>query len=356
MNDIDQIRKAVDRMGPGELKSCLRLLLHQIRMLKEQTPNPGSTAAELIGLYDALMNRKDERHAWDPAPGCTHVHIVTGDSFAGGMKLALRELGLADTHKIVAIRDNLAIGPVARLDTSEGRRARQDWFRDNIASAALGEDDDPEEANRRLMHQIDQIPAQAEIIVWTSSSAIEQTGMRYAMHLIRGKTNPVRVCDACAICGELERRPDHASTYTRSGEIGPDKLQVAIRRAEDAEPLSADDIRRLAGEWTAIAERDGVLRIWRDGEVRTVPADHFDAHMLEMLDKAAHAADADGYVRAARVVGEAVGYADQDIGDDYFEYRLRELVYAGVLEIRGIPAGLRYYSVRRKRRTPHAPA
>jgi len=356
MNDVDPIRKAVDRLDPGELKSCLRLVLAQIQILKEQNPNPEGAAAGLIGLYDELMNRKDGPHARDPAPGCTRVHIVTGDSFAGSMKLALRELGLAGTHAVITIRDNLAIGPVARLEAPEGRRARRDWLRDNIASAALGEDDDPEEAFRRLMQQVERIPERADIIVWTSRSAIEQTGMRYALHLIRRKPNPVRVCDACAISGELDRHPGAAVTYTRSGEIGPDKLREAIRRAEEAAPLSAEEVRRLADEWTAIAEQGGVLRIWRDGEVRTVPADYFDAHLLKMLDQAAHAADAGGYVRAARVVGEAVGCADQDIGDEYFEYRLRELVYAGVLEIRGVPAGLRYYSVRRKRRTPHASA
>lgn len=105
-----------------------------------------------------------------------------------------------------------------------------------------------------------------------------------------------------------------------------------------------------------MAEQGGVLRIREDDAVREVPADHFDPYLLETLDRAASAADADGFVKAARVVGEAVGYGDQDIGDEYFEYRLRELIYAGVLEIRGVPAGLRYYSVRRKRRAQPAPA
>ena len=355
MNDI---RKAVERLSADELKSCLKLAMQHIAFLREHAADPGRKRAVsgLIGLYDALMNRTDERPSTDPAPGCTHVHIVTGESFAGGMKLALRELSLADTHKIIVIRDNFAIGPVGRLDTPEGRRARQDWFRHNIASAALGEGGDPEEAHRGLIRQVDRIPEQADIIVWTSRSVYEQTGMRYAMHLLRRKPNPVRICDACLAVGELDRLPDDSDTYRRSGEIGPDKLQEAIRRAERAERLSADDVRRLADEWTAIAEQGGVLRIWRDGEVRAVPADHFDPYLLEIVDRTAGSADADGYVRAARVVGEAVGYADQDIGDEYFEHRLRELAYAGVLEIRGVPAGLRHYSVRRKRRTPHAPA
>lgn len=40
--------------------------------------------------------------------------------------------------------------------------------------------------------------------------------------------------------------------------------------------------------------------------VQVVPADDFDPYMLEMLDRVAHAADTDGFVKAARVVGAAV--------------------------------------------------
>jgi len=347
MNEIMDIKKAVDRLSPDNAKSILRLVLHQIRLLKEQTASPEGAAAGLMELYDRLMTYDDRKLSWDPDPGCTHVHIVTGESFAGSMKLALRELGRADTHKIVTLNDNYAIGPIGGLDTPEGRQARRDWFKHNIA-AALEDDADSEAEYDALLRKLDQIPEQAEIIVWASRSVYEQTGMRYALHLLRHKPNAIRVCDACAICDTLDKRPDHSETYRRSGEIVPDKLREALLQAEHGSRLSAGDIRRLAEEWTAIAEQGGVLRIWRDGAVREVPADHFDPYLLEMLEQVTNAADAGGFVKAARVVGTAIGHCEQDIGDAYFEYRLRELIYAGVLEVRGIPAGLRYYSVRRK--------
>jgi hypothetical protein len=241
---------------------------------------------------------------------------VTGESFAGIMKLTLRALGRADTHKIVTLKENYAIVPIDNLDSPEGRRARSDWFKHNIAAAALEDD---------------------------------TTGMRYALHLLRHKPNAIRVCDACAICEELDKRPDYSVTYRRSGEIGPDKLREALLRAEYGSRLSAGDIRRLAAEWTAVAEQGGMLRIWRDGAVREVPADHFDPYLLDMLDQVTNPADPGGFVKAARVVGAAVGHCEQDIGNAYFEYRLRELIYAGILEVRGILAGLRHYSVRRKK-------
>jgi len=349
MNDIVQIRKAVDRMEPGELKSCLRLVLNQIRLLKEQTPQPEGAAAGLVKLYDQLTAQDHSRISWEPDASSTHVHIVTGESFAGSMKLALRELGLT-THRLVTLKDNYAIGPIGRLDTAEGRRGRSDWFRNNMVSAALEGDGDSEDEYHELLRKLNQIPEQAQITVWTGSSVQEQTGLRYALHLLRGNPNTIRVCDAYAIIGQLDSRPERPGTdiCRRSGEIPADKLREALMRADHAPALSSADIARLADEWTAISRQGGILRIWRDGEVREVPADHFDRYLLESLDRISFSADADGFVRSARLIGEAVGHCEQDIGDEYFEFRLRELVYAGVLEIRGIPAGMRYYSIRRR--------
>jgi hypothetical protein len=349
MKERFEIKHAVHVLSSEELKSCLGLVLQYIWRLKEQKENgkPVDGAIDgLIGIYDRLTAADDEeRTLWDPAPGCTHIHVVTGDSFAGGMKLALRELGLSDAHKLVTISDNFAIGPIGRLDTPEGRQSRRDWLRHNIASSALGDDGDPEEEYGRLLHNLHSIPEQAEIIVWASRSVTEQTGKRYALHLLRHKPNTVRICDACAISEELQGRPDHFITYRRSGEIAPDMLKEVLLRTDGQKLLSAADVRRLAEEWEAIVEQGGVLRIFENDTVREVPADFFDPFLLETLDRIA---DAEGYVKAARVIGTAIGDCDQDIGDSYFEYRLRELIYAGVLEIKGIPAGMRYYSVRRK--------
>lgn len=91
-----------------------------------------------------------------------------------------------------------------------------------------------------------------------------------------------------------------------------------------------------------------MLRIWRDDAVVEVPADSYDQYLLEKLDLLQSRAGNDGFLRAARLIGEAIGHCDQTIGDDYFEYRLRTLIYDGVLEIKGVPAAMRYYSVRRK--------
>lgn len=349
MKDLIDIKRMIDRLGKENLKSCLGLVLMQVTLLKEQKVSHEQAVAALMELYDQLTEYEEKKTFWDPGPGCSHVHIVTGDSFAGSMKQALKELGWAETHKIVTLGEHYAIGPVNGLDSQEGRKMRSDWFRDNI-SGAFEMYEDVEEEYRDLLHKLEQIPEQAEVIVWTSRSVREQVGMRHALYLLRRTSNTVRVCDACAVCEELYNRPDASIEYRRSGEITPIKLREALMRTNGSGKLAAEPIARFAKEWQVITEQRGILRIWQNGAVREVPADYYDQYMLEKLDQLRPPGGGREFLKSARLIGEAIGHCDQDIGDSYFEYRLRELIYQGVLEIKGVPAGMRFYSVRRKHR------
>ncbi|MFB5761536.1 DUF1835 domain-containing protein [Paenibacillus medicaginis] len=348
MRDMLAIKKAVDHLRDEDVRSYLRLILTNIKMQKEQGESPEAFAADLIELYDNLIGLQDKRTLWNPVPSCTHVHIVCGDSFAGGMKQALKGLGWSETHKMIVLRENYAIGPLHALDTSAGRKVRNDWFCDNITNA-FEEYTEFEEEYDELIHQIEQIPEQAKIVIWTSSNAYEQAGMRHAMYLLRDKRNAVAVYDACAICEALYNRPDASITYRYSGEVPAKNLQEALLRMDESNNLNDTEMARLVQEWQAICEQAGVLRIWQNDAVVEVPADHYDSYLLEKLDGITPPAGNNGFIKSARVIGEAIGYCEQYVGDSYFEYRLRELIYSGVLEIKGVPAAMRFYSVRRKK-------
>ncbi|MGG4555517.1 DUF1835 domain-containing protein [Paenibacillus humicus] len=347
MEDLQSIKKAIDSLGHAELRSYLGFILAEIKRLRDQGGPSEDSITKLVELYDGLMGLQQQRGFWDPVPACTHVHIVIGDSFAGSMKYALKELGWAETHKVITLRENYAIGPLGELDSPEGRAARREWFRDHITDS-FEDDVEVEEEYSMLVDKLTRIPEQAKIIVWTSSNACEQAGMRHAVHLLQNKRNTLTVCNACAICEELYNRADARMDYRHSGEIPSDKLQEALRRLEDSSPLSHADLIRLVQEWQAISEQTSTLRIWREGAVLGVPADYYDSYLLDKLDKLKPPAGDHGFVKAARLIGEAIGYCEQYVGDSYFEYRLRELIYNGTLEIKGLPAAMRFYSVRRK--------
>ncbi|MEK4439138.1 DUF1835 domain-containing protein [Paenibacillus sp. FSL K6-2862] len=347
IKDFLVIKKATENLGEGELKPYLHFILAKIKLLKDNEGASATVAQELIESYDELMGLQEKATFWSPVPTCTHVHIVIGDSFAGSMKQALRELGVEETHKLISLGENYAIGPLG-LDSSEGRKERSNWFSNNIIGG-FEEYDGFENEYNQLLGKIDLIPEGAEIIIWTSSNACEQVGMRHAVHLLRGKPNAISVCDACAICEELYNRPDAFITYRHSGEITTQKLREAVTRLNNKRTLDSAEIQQLEQEWKDITKQSGSLRIWSDKAVLEVPAAYYDQYILEKLDDLKPPTGDDGFLKSARLIGEALGYCEQYIGDSYFEYRLRELIYNGVLEIKGVPAGMRYYSIRRKR-------
>lgn len=277
---------------------------------------------------------------------CTQVHIVVGRSFAGSMKLALDQLEEPGSRGMVVLMEHYAVGPLGALETREGRAARSQWFSAHITDGCK-EYDHFEEEYTFLIARIAQIPPRAEVILWAGDNASEQAGLRHALYLLRDKPNPVSVYNACAICEKLFNRPDASIQYRHSGEIPQDKLRQALLAVNGSGRLTLEERGRLEQEWLDIAQQKGNLRIWEHGAVTEVPDHYFDGYLLEKLDGLRETGD-ERFLKAARLLGEALGYCEQNIPDYYFEYRLRELVNAGILEMQTEPAAMRYYSVRRK--------
>ncbi|MNO17054.1 hypothetical protein D3C76_67450 [compost metagenome] len=344
---MKEIIRAVDHMRENDLKPRLKFMLAQIKRLKDKGGRSEAAVVELIEMYDEIVGREEKKNYWDPTPGCAFVHVVVGDSFAGSMKQALSGLGWADSHKVIVLRENYAIGPLGGLDSAEGRLVRSNWFRDHITEAFEAYSEFEEEYTD-LLGKFACIPPQAQVVLWTSRAANEQAGMRHAVHLLRGTSNMLAVYDVTAICEEMFNTPMASIDYKHSGEIPPDKLREALERMDGSGHLDASVIGILQEEWLAISGQSGVLRIWQDGKIVEVPATYYDNYLLEKLDFLTTTAGDQGFLRAARLIGEALGYCDQFIGDSYFEYRVRQLIYDGILEIKGVPAAMRFYSIRRK--------
>lgn len=274
-------------MRDEEVKSYLTQLLAGIGELKEQSElleeRMAEPVARLIDQYSSLMSLPAQRAFWDPAPDSTHVHILCGDSFGGSVKQVLKEFGWTDTHKLIILRENYAIGPLDQLDTPVGRKLRSEWFRQNITEN-YNVSYDCEEEYTELLDNLEQIPEQAKVVIWTGSNASEQAGLRLTVHLLANRQNEIVVLNAGAICEELFNWPDAFINFCHSGEIPSDKLREALLRIGDASRLTAADIMRLAREWQQIAEQCGALRIWQEDALLEVPADYYDGYLLEKLD------------------------------------------------------------------------
>ncbi|WP_281890112.1 DUF1835 domain-containing protein [Paenibacillus sp. YYML68] len=350
-DDLLAIKGMVEQLNEEEQKAYLSFVLTKVKQLKTEQTEDALTG--LIELYDMLEKLPTRRAWWDPVPSCTHVHIVTGDSFAGGMKQALQSLDWTHTHKVITLRDHYELGPLSGLDSPEGRQERSRWFLDHYAEE-YGTPPELEGWHQELLDKLKRIPKEAEVVLWTCGNAQEQLGMRHALYLLSSysQESSVSIHDACAMCEELFNRRDAFIHYRHSGEIPPDKLQGALVQVVDSNSKpkqSAASIEQLVQEWQELRRQGGTLRIWQQDAIVEVDADYYDDYVLTKLDDLRPPGD-DRFLMAARLIGEVMGHSEQPIPVDYLEYRLREMIYSGALEVRGVPAGMRRFRVRRKSR------
>ncbi|WP_458120871.1 DUF1835 domain-containing protein [Paenibacillus sp. Z6-24] len=355
VEDILRIKGMVAQLSPSERDYYLHQFLAQTNRL--QTADREVSAADLlngyVNLYEDLLHRTERRQLRQIHPACTHIHMVFGDSQGGIMQMVLESTGVSERQKIIVLRENYAIGPLD-LDTEEGRALRSTWLENNIAEHRdyYSEQSDLEQEYNRLLDQIGSIPPQSQIIIWADDNEVEEIGLRHAVSLLQEMPNPIVLCNPCALAEEKYAldHPGAQCEYRYSGELGLRQIEYALQHRNDSAVLSSQYKQQLAAEWREISSQQSVLRILDEGQIRQVAPDYFDQDILQRLDTVSkHSEDGQyEFCRAARVIGEVYGCSDRFIGDVYYEYRLREMIYSGVLEVQGIPAGMRYYSVRRK--------
>ncbi|TMV17078.1 DUF1835 domain-containing protein [Paenibacillus thermoaerophilus] len=288
----------------------------------------------------------------DPADSCEaayqELHVVFSPSTAGALKRALQGSGSNRKAAVVTFDDIFSVGPLTRLHEESDRKNRREWLSDHLNP---GHDDDLEEygvdfeqAVREIQDRNDAIP----ITIWYGDNAHEQAGLRFVLFLLRNSRNPVKLIDATKRTEQTFNTRNTRIDDRHTGEISPKKWALRLNEASSLRTCSPEEKRRLADEWLHLSEQPSLLRGWKDSRFLHMEEDAFDSDIIDALRDLQRRKGHDEYIHAARVIGEVLGRLDQYVGDGYLEYRLRTLIYKGVLEIKGVPRAMRYYRVRLK--------
>ena len=198
----------------------------------------------------------------------------------------------------------------------------------------------------KTLEEIDTIPGNVPIIIWTGENAEEQTAMRYFMYLLREKPNDVLLINTSLASQELFTTNDHQH-FHHTAMIYPEKLKEMYEK-NVSKRLSPSERSHFQKEWMALSESKAVLRIWQNREITFVNENHFDSLIMTTIQKLHAEQGHKDFILAAKIIGEVLGLLEGGVFDAFLEYRIRELVYNGVLEIKGIPKDMRSYSVRVK--------
>lgn len=266
------------------------------------------------------------------------IHIVTSESAAGSLKSAI------DRPKtVIGFPDDFSIGPLWKLEAATGQEFRREWLFDNINFEQ--EEFEYENKFRNALRQIEDIAPDSPIYLWFGENAEEQTGLRFYLYLLREKPNKIFLMNTTQLYKEYVGAED-GSAFFHTGLLDSKILRLFFEKARDAEALSEEKRICYRKQWNALWETTEVLRVWKDGQILAVPEEHYDALILEAIKKFLKKQKNKEYILAAQVVGDINARSEEFIDYFFLEYRIRELVYKGVLDIKGVPKSMRHYRVK----------
>ncbi|MDM5205748.1 DUF1835 domain-containing protein [Cytobacillus kochii] len=327
-----QIKQQVDKLSDHEARSLLLQMLLRTEMLHSGNYPEEDYMTSMNDIYQAVLTFDK---AIPPLQG-GNIHIVFSDSSAGSLKQAIEKLNISD--RVITIPINFSIGPLWQLHQIEGLEKRKDWLFEHINL----EDEFIFDYIPRIEEswmKLQALPEQCKIFIWGCENAHEQTGIAYAVYLLREKNNQIYI--------GLDQ--EHQQSLTRqdilhTGELAPEQWMEYIKNVENYLLLSIDERQKWIELWVTLAQsKDVFLRTWEEGRLTPVSENYLDEMIIA---KARELQKGKEFMKSARLIGEVIGHLDQPIGDLFIEYRLRTLAFLGVFELKGVPRAMRFYSVR----------
>jgi hypothetical protein len=342
---IEDLRKIADELTEKEAKTLLYHIFLKMNLVKETEYTQEQFFNDVSRIYKQILNYKTNQVHNEENGQYEKVHIIFGDSASGCLRVALKGLGVNQEEKVITFSDPFSIGPAWQLHTEEGQKSREEWFKKHFR---YSEEDIKHytQCFQNTLHEIRSIPSDVPVTIWTGENAYEQTGLRFVLYLLREKANNIVIINTTEAHNQHFNRSELTYVAQYTGEINPERLQTIYEKNRLNQPLSSQDRERLSKEWLRLADRQEVLRIWKNGCVQSVKEEWCDSYIIQAAQELHSKQKQKDFMKSARVVGEALGSLEQYVGDEFLEYRLRALINKELFEAKGSLESMRYYSVK----------
>lgn len=343
-----ELKRILKDTPEDEVKSLLFQILLRINMFEETDQyTEGQFVADLKKTYNDFLNYKRNQTDFKNNINYKVVHILFGASASGSCKNALKEMGLQDEEKVISFSDLFSIGPVWQLHEKVGLNQRYEWIKNHL----ITDDDFLDEYLHNFNKTttiLQSIPKDTRVIIWVGENSYEQTALRYVLYLLKGKNYDIVLMDTTKQYKEYFDDPDTDCYPLYTGQIAPEKLRSIYEKGRKMTPVNQEQREKLEQEWQELSSSQEVLRVWENNEIKSVEESYYDDYIIDKAKKLHIERKNNDFMKSARLIGEVIGYLNQYIGDQFFEYRVRHLIMKGVFEIEGVPKAMRFYSVRLK--------
>ena len=290
---------------------------------------------EMVEKINHHIQKK--RHASNYQEVKGTVHIVSSESAAGSVRFAL-----APPKHVIGFPDDFSIGPLWKLDEKIGQTNRNEWLFENI-------NDEQDDYNYQYkfantLREIEDIPNQVPIRILYGNNANEQIGLRFFLYLLRDKTNEVFLINVTEL--NAKYCPPGNQPISHTSQIESKDLRRLLEKNTEKKPLTIQQRLRLQDEWKTLSQTKEVLRLWMNDEVTAVPENHFDPLILKTIEKLHNEQGTKDFIQTGTVLLELLSQVDGFTNIFFLEYRIRHLIYSGVLALKGIPKSMRHYRIK----------
>ncbi|HFU7086143.1 TPA: DUF1835 domain-containing protein [Bacillus cereus] len=332
---IDKIKNVVEDMYEDEAKHLLQSILIQLNLLEENYSE--DTIKNLMDIPNQLTsNTSYKRNVKESS----HIHIAFDDSTAGCLKHMLSQEERLE-EMVIAFSEFFSIGPIHKLHMNEGQLARQEWLVNNLTAYENYFEEEYLPRFLETMEELHTIPIETTITIWKADNAHEHVGLCFVMAQLKDKKN-IRIMNTSEASKEiLKQEYDIRGT----GELPPESLALLQKSFIELPCLTVEKRMQFECEWDRLSNSTEFLRVWKENEVHSVQEDYFDQFIIECAKSIG--ADRE-FLKAPRVIGEALGLVEQLVGDTFLEYRLKELIKQEVFEFVGSLDEMLFYSVKLK--------
>ncbi|MCH5715765.1 DUF3658 domain-containing protein [Niabella hibiscisoli] len=267
------------------------------------------------------------------------LHIV----FSVQAKATIQQSEIYDAAKIdlVVLQDYLSIGPIADLDTLNGKQRRINWlveisqgFSGDIITHIVQSDIKQLDA---LKSHIDRYP---RIYLWTGSDVREMLSASRLLYFLQ-----IPDYSRFFIIDFLNTSVTHsigAFIYPKS--LNETNLDQVAKLYPDFRLIEQQEVSQMQSFWEKLSNDDSHLRIpVEDAYISGSEIDFYDSSLLKHCTKR--------YQTAIRIVGKTLGNMNEKsigegISDGFLNWRLLQLIEEGKLKYRGQTSSMRDYEVK----------
>ena len=265
------------------------------------------------------------------------VHIVFQHDDVAVLNEAMK-LDESLQGEVFEIKDEWGVGPLKDLDTHEGWKARENWWRELLANSPYGPQTvgsfDDRETVRTIKEKLDE-DAELEVWIWMGQNQHDVTGYYWLIPPLKPYQGRIMIL----YLNNLPFINEKGQLFYPWGvhDILP---KEAVKAKKLARPVTLSEFEVDPDEWKKISEENAMVRILEGGKkIAGKEESFYDNEILKNITTE--------WQKATRVLMNILHRMKIKTGDVFLMWRMKKLIEEGKVETSGdINKGWKEFDVR----------